>query len=297
MAVAADGTVQSVDIERSEHPALERETVKTIRNYKFNAIPQQAGKDCLRVSSITLKYSADAGDGLLEKNLVKPFQIGKNGFEGLPEQLRYDEPPEVLIALPVVYPPEELLSRRSGSASVAFYIDTSGRVRSIDIKAASTPSFGDALAASMAGWRFKPAIKNGAPSLAVTGYKIKFDEEQRGSLFDLSEPGLVRRLINDPSSLPQLTELDAIPQKRFSPPPVVDPDYKHTAERIRVDFVIDKEGLVHGAHAVGAVDMRLGMSAATAVSRWQFDIPMKAGQPVEARSTIGLRFEAQAGLP
>ena len=64
-----------------------------------------------------------------------------------------------------------------------------------------------------------------------------------------------------------------------------------------VEFIIDREGVVHLPRIVSASEPEFGCSAATAVVRWRFAPPIKAGEPVDARVRMQLDFRAAEPAP
>lgn len=85
---------------------------------------------------------------------------------------------------------------------------------------------------------------------------------------------------------------DADPAQASIPPRLlqkVEPDYRNafifrkTSGKLSVQFIVDTEGNVRGAHLVQSTHRALGGPAVEAVSQWKFFPGVKDGVPVNVR--------------
>jgi TonB family protein len=58
-----------------------------------------------------------------------------------------------------------------------------------------------------------------------------------------------------------------------------------------IEIVIDRTGRVFFPRVLTATNRWIGYSAATLVSRWRYQPPLKNGQPVHARHTVKIKYE------
>ena len=64
-----------------------------------------------------------------------------------------------------------------------------------------------------------------------------------------------------------------------------------TAEKVVTEFFVDPDGAVQLPKTVSASNEELGWAAATAVKRWIFETPIKAGRAVHARHQLLFDFQ------
>ena len=296
--VDSQGQVQNVHMLQSAHGAVERASVAAVLKWRFAPIDALATGYCKtyvqHIVFDTNRTEPTSPDLSNQDDHYAPFQLSSADLAKLPADFRYDTAPELRVAAPIVYPYEQMSKGVSGSATVAFYIGPSGRVEKTQLISATLPVFGEALQASMAAWTFKPAQKNGAPSWAVFEYTHEFSQEETSYLFDFEYPKLLAAYSGD-ASLPGLEQLDHEPKVLYRPLPMIEPTYTHGAETLRLEFVIDREGMVRYVHPIEYKDERLAWAAATAVSRWQFEVPMRNGQAADVRAVLPVAFTASGG--
>lgn len=79
----------------------------------------------------------------------------------------------------------------------------------------------------------------------------------------------------------------------------VEPDYPDLARRARVEgtvsleATIDKHGNVTGARVLASLPMGLDKSAVSALMKWKFKPATLAGQPVNVRHVVNIKFSLQ----
>lgn len=85
-----------------------------------------------------------------------------------------DAPPSLKLSYQPIYPREQLLAGQPGTVSVAFTVNSLGRVVSPRLENASAPAFGEAVLACLPYWEFEPARRAGLPAPASLRQKISF---------------------------------------------------------------------------------------------------------------------------
>jgi TonB family protein len=287
--IDAEGYVQNLRATYATHPDFLQPALDVAKGWRF----RPARKDGKPVSS---SREESVFTDVLTPGL-EAFEIPAVAVKDLPESLRYDRPPSIRTLVPVVYPYEQLLANKRGAAQVALIIAPDGLTRELRVRAASEPAFGLALAAAMEAWEFEPAVKNGAPSGAILtrGQEFKVDGEDR--LVSDGTRRLLRILSSENPAIVDLSALDASPEPLERVPPVFPQKHAGKDGTTEVEFIIDREGVVHLPRIVSASEPEFGWSAATAVVRWRFAPPIKAGEPVDARVRVQLDFRAAEPAP
>ncbi len=283
--VDAYGYVNNVEVVYASHPAFVAPALKVTENWRYRAA-LESGKPVATRWKETL-YSDVISPG------ADPFSIPEKADKDLPAEYQYDLPPSVESLVQVVYPFDAMLDGREGAADVVFVVDEEGRVRDLTVRKATRPEFGHALAAAMANWRFKPAVKNGAPAPAVLARGQVFNVGEDHRLLNPSARRLRALLKDDKEKIVEYNRLDTPPQpvERFAP--MYPEKLSGQPGRAEIEFIIDREGRVQLPRIVSATEPEFGWAAATAVSLWRFEPPLRDGQPVDARARLPLEFTAR----
>lgn len=284
--VDPDGYVQNLQAIYATHPDFLQPALNVAKGWRFRPA-RKGGKPV--VSSREESVFTDVLTPGLE-----PFEIPYVAPKELPESLRYDRPPSIRTVAPVVYPYEQLLANKRGMAEVAVLIAPDGLTREIRVRGASEPAFGLALAAAMEAWEFEPAMKSGQPSgaLLVRGQEFKVDGEDR--LVSEGTRRLLRILSSETPAIVELAALDAVPEPLERIAPVFPQKHAGKDGTTEIEFIIDREGAVHLPRVVAASEPEFGWAAATAVIRWKFAPPRRAGEVVDARVRVQLDFRGAA---
>ncbi len=61
-----------------------------------------------------------------------------------------------------------------------------------------------------------------------------------------------------------------------------------------LEVIVDRDGRVRLPHIRSATRPEFGWAAATAVSQWLFETPLKDGKPVDVRVVIPVKFTVPA---
>jgi len=296
------GEVENPEAIASTHPLFERSAVDWLLHQKpctpwtKDGVPvgnwvSQTYTFALRSSGSTARSGVDMDVG------EQTFTIGAATKPGLPEEWRYDTPPEVQYVAPLVYPLPLLLAETSGSARVLFVVDQDGRVRYARVLESTQPEFGFALKASLESWRFRPAMRKGKPCLASLQIEQRFNSRNRETWTDRPTDNLLDRIRDGKEPFAGLAKLDRRPRALVHPNPVFPPDRQREggAGSALIEFIIGADGVARLPSIVSADDPSLGWAAATAIARWRFEPPTQEGKPVEVRARIPMEFKLPEG--
>jgi TonB family protein len=286
--ITEEGMVQDPIITESAHPALEKAVVEAVLKFRYKPPLTISGKKISARMTIPFNFRLDEGGGG-----DGAFKLPKN-TDGLPPEFQYDVPPIIKVVAPVVYPADLLRKNIEGSAKVSVVVDPKGDVREVKILEATHLEFGAATRATLQSWMFDPAVKGGKPTWAIFTKTQKFNRDDREVNISSTTEELLRKKEDDPEIYP-LSGLDALPQPLYAPPPVYPSHLKGSGvtDLVLVEFFIDKEGWVHLPRLMEAKNEELGWLALTAVSRWRYTPPLRAGKAVLTRARMPLRFELE----
>ena len=133
----------------------------------------------------------------------------------------------------------------------------------------------------MLGWKFRPALRNGAPVEAITQIEV-----------DFRIPPWFRPAPKD--------DMPAIPVGPGVTPPMVifrvEPEYRDEARAAKyhgtlvVSATIHQDGTLTLDHVVRELDYGLTVKAVEALEQWKFKPAMKDGKAVPVRLKIEVNF-------
>lgn len=195
--------------------------------------------------------------------------------------------PTPIVLIEPVYPNGRLLAGERGSAAVEFSLAEDGHVGDVTIASATAPEYGAALSAAVEAWMFKPAVSGGAGQPVMLRVAHDFIPPDSGAVARLAadlRPGGAG--VGGPGGLDRKLK----PLWRGFP---VYPQALRT-ERLTgeatIEFVIDRDGRARLPRIVSASRDEFGWAAATAISQWVFERPMRSGAPVDVRVSIPVNF-------
>lgn len=283
--VDPDGYVQNLRALYATHPDFLQPALTVAQTWRFR--PARKDGKPVAASREESVFSDVITPG------AAPFSIPYTAPAELPEDYRYDRPPSIRTAVPVVYPYDLLIEGKRGGAEVAFIVGPSGRTHEVTVRLASHPDFGLALAAAMAAWEFEPAQKNGQPALALLTRGQEFSVDGEDRLVDEGTRRLLRILSSEKPDIVDLKDLDAVPEQRVTVQAVFPAKHADKDGRVEIEFIIDREGRVRLPRIVSATEPEFGWAAATAMVRWEFSPPLKGGVPVDARGLLQIEFQGK----
>ena len=186
-----------------------------------------------------------------------------------------------------VYPREHLLAGEEGTATVAFTVDPKGRTAEVTLVSASAPEYGAALLAAVQAWGFKPAVSEGELVSMQLQVIYAFATRPGGAvarLVDKLRPG--GEGIGGPAGLDQKLK----PLWRGFPVYPAALREEQVRGAAEIEFIIDRDGRVRLPRVKSATREEFGWAAATAISQWVFERPMRKGEPVDVTVTIPVSF-------
>lgn len=276
------GYVSNVEVVYATHPAFIPPALKVTENWRYRAALRE-GKP------VSTRWKETLFSDVVSRG-ADPFSIPEQAPADLPAEFRYDLPPSIETVAPVVYPYPAMIDGREGSADVAFLVDTDGRPRDITVRKASRPEFGQALAAAMAQWRFKPAMKDGQPSPALLTRGQQFGTGQEYPLLTESARRVRDVLINSNEDIVPFNLLDPEPKPLERPAPIYPEKHLGKPGKAEVEIIIDRDGNAQLPRIITASEPEFGWAAATAISSWRFEPPRQNGAPVDARVRVPMVF-------
>ena len=202
-----------------------------------------------------------------------------------------DTLPQPVVLVEPVYPLERLLARDRGSATVEFKVNARGRTEEVTVAAATAPEYGAALTAAVEAWMLQPAIAAGVPVPIKLRVVHEFVPPATGGVARLTEnlrPGAAG--VGGASGLDQ--KLKPLWRGFAVYPAALRP--KRIQGEARIEFIIDRDGRARLPRVISATREEFGWAAATAISQWVFERPMRKGEPVDVRVSIPVDFPPPA---
>lgn len=198
--------------------------------------------------------------------------------------------PRSVRAIAPVYPYDLLIQGKEGSAEVLFTIDYAGKAILASVSNTSDPAFAKALLADIEANEFLPPRVNGKPKLSQAKLPHSF---RPGAGLDANAREILAELRKPMPSLARADQLD----KKPTPVRQDQPVYPYSLQsdgvsgRADIEIVIDRTGRVLFPRILSATNDDIGYAAATAVTRWRYQPPMKGGVAVDARTTVTITYD------
>lgn len=275
--VGADGLAHAPKILWASHPAFVGAALQALGRCEFE--PARHGPlvqpEVLRAPMEFTSLGVDRAAVLEANHITVPL---KDSLDVLPSPLVMIEP---------VHPLERLLAAETGSATVEFAVNERGHVGPVVLVSATQPDFGAALVAAVEAWLFNPGQKGGqtvAASLRVTHEFTPPVGGAAGRLVAALQPGGTG--IGGAGGL----DRKLAPLWRGFPVYPAELKAEHPTGKAQIEFVIDREGRARLPRVVSATHAAFGWAAATAISQWVFEPPVRGGQPVDVRVSIPVGF-------
>lgn len=288
--ITANGTIRDMQLIRVTHPVFAEMALECIKDAKYKP-GLKDGKPVDTRVRMPISYSqARWRDPVPQKvdNAKKQASM--------PERYRYDVAPVLADAVLPEYPYDLLRENKRGKATVVAVIDETGSVAAVRVREASHPEFGMALAAAMPNFKFKPALRNGRPTVTIVTYDHKF---KPGALSGVTEN--TRKLMSmetkDPGKIVDADALDEIPDSRTRINPVFPFSLRArdiTEGMAEIEFLVDEVGCVHLPRVVSASEPEFGYAAVHTVRCVCYEPPRLDGNPVVARMRAIVEFQDKA---
>lgn len=298
------GNVVNPRIASSPHPAFEQATLDALLQWTFHPAKYQGQpiaaqsygqRFVFRLDSVSL---VPAFSGFSAVTPQPPYALGgRAASRELPKAFQYDVAPAIRATSAAVYPFDLLLAETKGSATVNVALDDSGRVWDVMVLEATNPEFGWATKAMLESWRFSPATKHsGERSWALFSRTQRFDLHDRDTKPSEGARRLLRQLRKGGSDIHAMSDLDGRPVARYQVQPVYPRAEREAGieDQVVVEFIIDRDGVAQLPKAVTFRNEALAWAAVTAISRWRYEPPLKAGKAVDVKVRMPVIFEKPA---
>lgn len=192
--------------------------------------------------------------------------------------------------------PDRALIEGAGQGEVRalLQVDETGRLKDLMMVAYTRKDFADALDQAVREWRFSPERRDGKAVPAVMEIECRFgiqgvvyvDRKTPGDTFDSS---LSLHYAFQPCTL---RDLDQPVQAVVRPAPVYPQSWSKGGlhGRVELEFYVDPSGRARFPSVVSAAHPALAAQALAAVEQWQFEPPLRHGQPVLVRTSQVFEF-------
>lgn len=289
LVIDADGRLSRCEVVAQTAPEFGRAALEAVQRWQARPglVGGQPVDTRLQVPIVFLLENDDISRAAIAFMYGFPVKVPAQ----LPAQFHYDRQPAAEDTPAPVYPYEDWLKQRSGRAEVAYVIDPEGRLRELQIFKASSPEFGQALAAAIERWKFKPATRRGKPCFAPARVTFNFDLYRPD---DAPENRLRRVVLEHPAALAKLSDLD----QPLQPLNQVAPRYPFAlagagpAGEAVVECIVDREGWVRLPRIISATREEFGWAAAAALAEWRFAVPRVKGAPADVVVRVPFEFGA-----
>jgi TonB family protein len=278
--VDLDGRVAAPRVQWASHAAFVETALRALEKTAFE--PARQGP---LAKTATMQYPVEFSSvGVQRAELLAANRI----------TLRADSPdalPQPFVVFEPVYPLDKLLAGDRGAATVDFQVNAQGRTEEVTVAEATAPEYGAALTAAVEAWMLRPAITAGVQVPIKLRVVHEFVPPVAGGVARLAE-----NLKPGASGVGGASGLDRKLKPLWRGFPVYPAALR--AERIpgaaRIEFIIDREGRARLPRVVSATRDEFGWAAATAISQWVFERPMRKGEPVDVRVSIPVDFPPPA---
>jgi TonB family protein len=275
--VGADGKPASPRVLWASHAAFVEMALRSLEKTQFE--PARQGP---LAKATTMQYPVEFKNiqakrpEILEANHLTLLGEAKPGVEPMP-----------FVLIEPVYPREHLLAGEEGTATVEFTVESKGRTTDMTLVSASAPEYGAALLAAVQAWGFKPAVTDGANVSARLRVDYAFAPPSGGAVARLAE-----KLRPGGEGVGGSTGLDQKLKPLWRGFPVYPAALREEQVRgaAEIEFIIDRDGRVRLPRVKSATREEFGWAAATAISQWVFERPVRKGEPVDITVTIPVSF-------
>ena len=211
--------------------------------------------------------------------------------EAAPAAIVPDVLPQAKRRVAPVYPYEMLVAGRSGWAEADFLVDHSGRAQFTNPHA-SEREFALAMTAMVEASDFSPARKGKRPVMAPAIERYSFNGEASLDPEARRVLGKIRQSADSFIAASDLSERP-VPIKQSTPIYPRGQKCDQQTGQAEIEFIISREGRVLFPRIVSASHEDFGWAAATAISQWRFQPPVKNGEAVDVRVKIPVIFDAR----
>jgi TonB family protein len=288
VSVDETGRVDGVAFYYATHPEFVSAALETIAHWQCRPAMQGLAPERGQLQAELTFASVEASTGRsTQSNWLECNGIVLRDAPGVISGEYFDRFPEAVLMVDPVYPYELAQAGTTGRARVAFSVNLEGRVVALHVDEATAPEFGEALAAGIEAWQFKPLQRGGHVVPADFTMVWKFAPPRPGSVES--------RLLANPDKVLGTSELDRPLYPLLRRPAIYPASRLASGEagETVVEMIVDRDGRVRWPRIRRTTHPDFGWAALTGVSQWFFESPTKAGVPVDVRVLVTIRFAAR----
>ncbi len=287
--VTAEGKVGATKVLGCSNPRFVPPVLAAMEQWRYK--PAMQGElpivDKKRTEQVFFVQLADAS-----QNTPEAF-LAANGFALRMEPDRTsafycDSLPSIEVMIDPVYPAALAQAGTGGDVKLEFVIRSSGEPADIKVASTSDDAFALAAKASLQCCRFAPAYQGGrvvdVPMLYTWKFTPPADQAREGE----HPQDRILRQLKAGEKISSAKGLD-VPLKPIWVVKAIYPSGLPEGPdevQIRVDCIVDQNGMPQCIFFKDAPAPELGWAAATAVSQWVFNRPKKNGEPVDVRIAV-----------
>lgn len=275
--VGEDGAARSPRVLWASHAAFVERALRALEQTKF-----QPARQGLLSKASTMQYPVEFSS----TGAKRPEILAANQMTLIGETVPDVEPTPFGMVDPV-YPRDRLLAGEEGSGTAEFTVDPKGNCTEVTLVASSAPEYGAALVAAVQSWGFKTASTQGERVSARLRVEYKFAPPTSGNVARLAEA-----LRPGGAGIGGAAGLDKKLKPLWRGFPVYPAALRaeQLAGSAEIEFIIDQDGRVRLPRVKSASREEFGWAAATAISQWVFERPMRKGEPVDVTVVIPVNF-------
>jgi TonB family protein len=176
VSIDATGKLLDVLVVSSTHREFGEEALRVVKTWRYDP-GREKGEPIGIVGDITFSFVV-TGTIAVVKSAIKDTEVSEpvdsTGY-GAESMKRIDRIPTPTHVVPPIYPKEWSDRGITGSATVEFFIDESGRARIPFVTSADQPLLGASAVAAVTQWRFEPPTRSGTPVLVRAQQVFTFE--------------------------------------------------------------------------------------------------------------------------
>lgn len=179
----AAGEVADVLVLESTHYRFSDAATEATKVWRFAPLPEGVPAISTQIPIVRIQFAMDS----LTSVLMPTIYVGRPEMPVRPDQIKVvtfaelDRPPAAKVQ-PMPQFPASLVNRgTTGTASVSFFVDESGKARIPVVTAADAPEFAEAALNAVRQWRFDAPRKGGKKVTALETWTFDFGTSRRDS--------------------------------------------------------------------------------------------------------------------
>lgn len=283
------GEVEAAYPVESSHPAFRQSAVDAVEQWRFRPAKKD-GKPVSAVINVPIIFSIKGEPGASRGwSVSRPDKHPDN----LPDWMKWDTAPQLLIFNPPVYPRNALLDGVKGTVEVRLIVAPEGNVLMAKAIEPSSAELGAAAVAAVETFRFKPAEREGVPCGALLAMEFDFKVSDSSDAPVTAETRRVlKTLRRNPDRIHGSAHIDEVPRVLIAKEPTIPTEHRDSAKEglARVEIIVSRRGTVELPRVLEATSPAYGHAAIQALADWQFEPPRLDGKVVDTRMVVPIVF-------